>query len=82
MAHEFSFPNNLHTAGDFVTTVVNVLESGSDHVHMVVGVCAAADAKTEEVISAETVFTSHGIAVGEDVANFASTHAGFAIEPR
>ena len=36
VTHEFSLPNDLHSASDFVTTVVNVLESSCDHVHVVV----------------------------------------------
>ena len=75
VAHKFGFPYDLHATGDFVTTVIHVLERSGNHIHMVVGVSAAADAETQEVVSAETVLTGYGITVGKDVADFAATHA-------
>ena len=80
VAHKFGFPYDLHATGDFMTTVIHVLERSGNHIHMVVGVSAAADAETQEVVSAETVLTGYGITVGKDVADFAATHAGFTIK--
>ena len=64
----------------FVTAVVDVLEGGCDHVHVVVGICAAADAEAEEVVSAEAVFARHGITVGEQIADFATADTGLAVK--
>ena len=64
MAHQFGLPGDLHTAGDFVAAVIHVLESGRDHIHVVVGVGAAADAETQEVVTGEAVLAGDGITVG------------------
>ena len=77
---ELCLPYDLHTALDLMTTVVYVLESGSDHVHVVVGVCAAADAQTQEVVATETVLTSDGITVSEQITDLAATDTGLAVE--
>ncbi len=80
VAHQFGLPGDLHTAGDFVAAVIHVLESGRDHIHVVVGVGAAADAETQEVVTGEAVLAGDGITVGEKVTDLAATYAGFEIE--
>ena len=80
MSHKLSLPYDLHTACDLVTTVVNVLESSCDHVHMVVCVDATCDAETEKVEAAETVLASHRIAVSEDVTDLATTYTSLDVK--
>ena len=38
VTHQLSLPNDLNTTCDLVTTIVNVLQSCSDNVHVVVSV--------------------------------------------
>ena len=67
VTHELSLPYDLHTASDLMTTVVNVLESSCDHVHVVVCINATCDAQTEKVETTETVLTSYRITVCKNV---------------
>ena len=55
MSHQFGFPGDFQTTFDGVAAVVNVLQSGYDDVHVVVGVNTAWDAETHEVVATETV---------------------------
>ena len=63
-----------------MTTVIYVLESCSDHVHVVVGVDAASDAETEKIESTETILTSHRVTVSEDISDLATTYACLDVE--
>ena len=63
-----------------MTAVVHVLESGSDHIHMIVGIYSTGDAETEKVKTSETVLTSHRITVSEDVTDLAATYTGLDVE--
>ncbi len=47
---------------------------------MVVGVGAAGNRKAQQVEAVEAVFAGHGVAVGKDIAYFATADACFAIE--
>ena len=38
VTHKLGLPNNLHTASNLVTAVINVLQRSCDNVHMVVSV--------------------------------------------
>ena len=80
MSHKLSLPYDLHTACDLVTTVINVLESSCDHVHMIVCIDATGDAETEKVETSETVLTSYRITVSEDVTDLAATYTGLDVE--
>ena len=80
MAHQFGFPSDFQTAFDFVAAVVDVLQGSGDNVHVVVGVNAARDAETHEVVAAKAVLAGHGVAVGQDVANLASADTGLKIQ--
>ena len=73
VAHELGLPSDLHTASDFVTTIVNVLEGCCDHVHVVVCVHTASDAETEKVETTETVLTSYRVTVSKDVTELTTT---------
>ena len=80
VAHELSLPYDLHTACNLVTTVVNVLESSCDHVHVVVCINTACDAETEKVKTTETVLTSHRITVSKNVTDLAATYTSLDIK--
>lgn len=80
VAHQLGFPSYLHTASHFVTTVIDILQRCCYHIHMVVGICAAADAKAEEVVAVETVLPCHGIAVGKKIADFTAADTVLKIE--
>ena len=80
MAHKLGFPHNFHTTCDFMTAVIYVFEGGCNHVHVVVGICAAADAETEEVISTEAVLSCNGIAVSEYIADLTTADTSLAIK--
>ena len=80
VAHELGFPSDFETAFDGFATVVHILEGGGDDIHVVVGVDTTGDAEAHEVVATKAVFTGHGVAVGQDVANFASTDTGFKVE--
>ena len=55
-----------------MTTVIHVLESCSDHVHVVVGIHATSDAEAEKVKATETVLTCNRITVSKDVTDLTS----------
>lgn len=80
MAHDGSFPCDFHTAGDAFSAVVYVLQSCCNHIHVVVGVYATGYAEAYEVVAAEAVLAGDGVAVGEDVTDFAGADTGFAIK--
>ena len=80
MAHELSLPCDLHTACDLVATVVNILESRSDDIHMVVCIDTSCDAETEKVETTETVLACYRIAVSEDVTDLASAYTCLNVE--
>ena len=80
VTHKLSLPYDLHTTCNLVTTVVNILESRCDHIHVVVCVNTAGDAETEKVKTAETVLTSHRITVSKDVTDLAATYTGLDIK--
>ena len=63
-----------------MTTVVYVLESCSDHVHVVVCVHTTSDAEAEKVEATEAVLASYRVAVREDVSDLASTYTCLDIE--
>ena len=74
MTHELCLPNDLHTACDFVATVIHVLEGSCDHIHVVVCIYTACNAETEKVESAETVLTSHRVTVCKDITDLTTTY--------
>ena len=80
VAQKLCLPGNLHTTGNFVATVVYIFQGCCNHIHVVVGVCAAADAETQEVVAIKTVLTCHRIAVGKQITDFAATHACLEIQ--
>ena len=80
VAHKLSFPCDFQTAFDGVTTVVDVLQSGCDDIHVVVGVNTAWDAETHEVVATETVLTCDRVTVGEDVTDFAGADTSLKVE--
>ena len=80
VAHQLGFPGDLKTALDGVATVVDVLEGGGDDVHVVVGVDAARDAETHEVVATEAVLAGHRVAVGQYVADLTGTDAGLEVQ--
>ena len=80
MAHQFSLPNDLNTASNLVTAVINVLEGSCDHIHVIVCVHTASDAETEKVETSEAVLTGHWVTVCEDVSDLASTYTGLDVE--
>ena len=77
VTHQFGFPGDLQTTFDGVAAVVDVLQSGCDDVHVVVGVDTAWDAQTHEVVATETVLACDRVTVGEDVADLTGADAGF-----
>lgn len=80
MAHQRCFPCDAYAVCNLFSAVEHILESGGNHVHMVIGIYSSRDSQTEQVQSAETVFTGYGVAVGKDVAYFASSDTGFEVE--
>ena len=80
VTHQFGLPNDLHTLGDLLSSVVNVLQSDSDHIHVVVGVHTTRNSQTEQVETAETVLTRYRVTVGEDVTDLAATDTGLEVE--
>ena len=80
VAHQLGFPGDLKTALDGVATVVDVLEGGGDDVHVVVGVDAARDAETHEVVATEAVLAGYRVAVGQYVADLTGTDAGLEVQ--
>ena len=47
---------------------------------MVVGIDAARDAETYEIVATEAVLAGHGVTVGEDVTDLAGAYAGFEVK--
>ena len=80
VAHKFGFPSDFKSALDRIAAIVNILKSSCNYVHVVVGVDAARDAEAYEVVATEAVFASDRVAVGENVANFASADTCFEVE--
>ena len=80
MSHQLCLPYDLHTACDLVTTVVNVLESCCDNVHVVVCINTTCDAETEKIETSETVLTSYRVTVSEDISDLAATYTGLDVE--
>ena len=80
VAHQGSFPLDGNTAGDFVATVIHVLQGGGNHVHVVVGIDAACDAQAQQVEAAKAVLAGHGVTVGQDVADFTTADTSLQIE--
>ena len=72
MAHQFCFPYNLHTVLDAVATIIHVLQRSGNHIHVIVGIDTTGDAEAQQVESAEAVFACYGIAVGQDITDFAT----------
>ena len=65
MAHQLGFPFDFDPVFDFFPTVVDVFEGSGDDIHMIVGVCASADAEAKEVVAVKAVFPRDGVAVSE-----------------
>lgn len=80
VAHERGFPGYAHAVGDLLATVVDVLQGGGNNGHVVVGVDATRYGQTQKVESAKTVFTRDGVAVGQEIAYFATADACFEVE--
>ena len=80
VTHKLSLPYDLHTTCNLVTTVVNILESRCDHIHVVVCVHTASNAETEKVETTETVLTGYRIAVSEDVTDLTTTYTSLDVE--
>ena len=80
MAHQWSFPLDSDTASNLVATVINILQRCSNHVHVVVSVNAASNAQTQQVETTKAVLTSHGITIGEDVTNLATTNTSLEVK--
>src|SRR5699024_9283456 len=74
------FPNDFDTVGNFVATVVHVLQGSGNHLHVVVRIYAACHANADEVVAAETVLAGNRVAVGENVPDFAATDTGFLVQ--
>src|SRR5699024_789746 len=72
VTHQRSFPNDFDTVGNFVATVVHVLQGSGNHLHVVVRIYAACHANADEVVAAETVLAGNRVAVGENVPDFAA----------
>ena len=80
MAHQLGLPNNLHTSSNLVATIVDILQSGRNNSHMVVGIDTTSNAKTKKVKTSETVLTSYRVTVGKDIANLATTNTSLKVE--
>ena len=80
MTPQFSFPGDFQTTFDGVAAVVDVLQSGCDDIHVVVGVNTTWDAETHEVVATETVLACDRVTVSEDVTDFASADTCFEVE--
>ena len=63
-----------------MATVIDIFQGCRNHVHVVVGIDAPRDAQAQQVQSAEAIFTRHGVAVGQDVADFAASDARLKVE--
>ena len=80
VAHQLGLPSDFKTAFDGVATVVDVLQGSGDNIHVVVGINAARDAETHEVVATKAVLAGHGVTVGKDVTDFAGTDTGLEVE--
>ena len=80
MAHQLAFPNDLHTACDFVAAVKYVFEGNCDYSHVIVRVHTARNSQTEQVEATEAVFSCHGITVGKDITDLASADTGLTVK--
>ena len=79
MAHQFSFPDDFHATCNFVAAVKYVFQGYGDNVHVVICIYTSSYAEAEQVEAAESVFTGYGVSIGEDISDFAATHAGFEV---
>ena len=68
MAHQRSFPFYGYTAGNGFAAVVDILQSRSHNLHVIVGINSARNAKAHQIETAKTVFARHRITVGQHVA--------------
>ena len=63
MAHERCLLSDRQATGNRLTAVIDVLERGSDDLHVVVGIYAARDTEAYQIQAREAVFTCLRVAV-------------------
>ena len=80
VTHEFCLPDNLHTMLYAVAAVVHILQCYGNHIHVVVGIYTACDAKAQQVETAKAVLAGYWIAVGKDITDFAATDTGLKVK--
>lgn len=80
VAHQRSFPSYSDATCYLLAAVVYVLQRGCYYCHVIVSVDAAGYCKAQQVESCEAVLTCNRVAVGKQIADFASADAGFEIQ--
>ena len=80
VAHKLGLPNDADTACNLVAAIKDILQCHSDNVHMVVGVDTAGNAQAQQIKTSEAILASHGVAVSQDVTDFAATDTRLQIQ--
>ena len=80
MPHDGQLLDDLVTTGDGLAAVKDVLGSGSDVVHVVVGVHPAGNGQTEQLKSGIAVLTGDRVTVSEQRAYLHTTDTGLKVK--
>ena len=80
VTHQLGLPCDFQTAFDGMTTVIDILQGGGNHVHVIVSIDAARDTEAHEIKASEAVLAGYRVAVGKHIADFAGADASLQIE--